>query len=42
MTLGSFFLPYFSYQKAQKAKVAQKYAKRMLVGPILCYAYIFG
>ena len=32
----------FSYQKAPKTKVAQNYAKRMLVEPILCFAYIFG
>ena len=29
----------FSYQKAQKTKVAQNHAKQFLVGPILCYAY---
>ena len=32
-----FFIP-----KAPKTKVAQNYAKRMLVEPILCLAYIFG
>ena len=32
----------FSYQKAQKPKVAQNYAKQILVGPILCFAYIFS
>ena len=32
----------FSHQKAQKTKVAQNYAKYFLVGPILCFAYIFG
>ena len=32
----------FSYQKAQKTKVAQNHAKQFLVGQILCFAYIFG
>ena len=32
----------FSYQKEQKAKVAQNQAKQFLAGPILCFAYIFG
>ena len=32
----------FSYQKAQKPKVAQNYAKQILVGSILCFAYIFS
>ena len=32
----------FSYQWAQKAKVAQNHAKQLLVGPILGFAYIFG
>ena len=32
----------FSYQKAQETKDGRNYAKRMLVGPNLCYAYIFG
>ena len=32
----------FSYQKAQKAKVAQNHTKQFLVEPILCFVYIFG
>ena len=32
----------FSYQKAQKTKVAQNHGKPFLVGQIWCFAYIFG
>ena len=44
MTSSTFFITWstFSYQKAQENKDGRNYAKRMLVVPNLCYAFIFG